>query len=294
MKLGTIILALMLTTSFAQAKTKVIYGEDNRLDIFETVNPMHLELAQSTAAMISRNSMDTDGDVTTITGSTLADRGICASERFAEQLTAANCSGFLVGPDLLVTAGHCITSQADCRNSDWVFGFAVTSGEQERTSFEVKTSDVYSCKEILERDLSRSNNNDYALIRLDRKVTDRQYLTVRSEGKVEQGTEIVVIGHPTGLPTKVADGAIVRNNSNSIYFSANLDTYGGNSGSAVFNAETGTVEGILVRGENDYVYDSSQGCRVSNRCADTGCRGEDVTRITNIRKLMDMVAAGEL
>lgn len=294
MKLGMMILALMLSTTFVQARTKVIYGEDNRLDIYQTVNPLHLELAQSTAAMISKISMRTDGETTTITGSTLAERGICASERFSEQITAANCSGFLVGPDLLVTAGHCITNQSDCKDSSWVFGFAVTSGEQERTSFDVKTSDVYSCKEILERDLSRSNNNDYALIRLERNVTDRPYLTVRSEGKISEDADIVVIGHPTGLPTKVADGASVRHNNNSVYFSANLDTYGGNSGSAVFNAESGVVEGILVRGENDYVYDSSQGCRVSNRCSDAGCRGEDVTRITNIRVLMDMVAAGEL
>lgn len=293
MKLGTIFLALMLSFS-VNANNKVIYGEDNRLDIFETVNPLHLELARSTAAMISKGALRTEGDITTITGTTLADRGICRSERFAEQLTAANCSGFLVGPDLLVTAGHCITSMNDCNGSNWVFDFAVSTGEQERTVFEVDSTNVYGCKEILDRDLSRSTNDDYALIRLDRAVTDRAPLTVRSTGKIEQGTEIVVIGHPTGLPTKVADGAQVRTNTNGVYFVANLDTYGGNSGSAVFNTETGVVEGILVRGENDYIYDAGQGCRVSNRCTDTGCRGEDVTRITNVGVLMDMIAAGQL
>jgi hypothetical protein len=66
---------------------------------------------------------------------------------------------------------------------------------------------------------------------------------------------------------------------------ANLDTYGGNSGSPVFNHRTGEVEGILVRGENDYVYDPGQGCQVSNRCASDVCRGEDVTYITNVPTL---------
>ena len=61
---------------------------------------------------------------------------------------------------------------------------------------------------------------------------------------------------------------------------ANLDTYGGNSGSAVFNAKTGLVEGILVRGEQDYVQKGD--CRVSNVCPADGCRGEDVTKILSV------------
>jgi V8-like Glu-specific endopeptidase len=130
--------------------------------------------------------------------------------------------------------------------------------------------------------------NDYALIRLDRKVVGRTPLKYRKSGKIAEGQEIVVIGHPTGLPTKVAGGANVRENHRDVFFNANLDTFGGNSGSAVFNADTGEVEGILVRGEQDYEYDWSKGCRVVYKCTDDGCRGEDVTRITNIEALMNM------
>ena len=83
------------------------------------------------------------------------------------------------------------------------------------------------------------------------------------------------------MPTKIADGANVRNLQGK-FFQANLDTYGGNSGSAVFNVETGEVEGILVRGETDYVFNSALGCQVSNLCAADGCRGEDVTYISNV------------
>jgi hypothetical protein len=70
---------------------------------------------------------------------------------------------------------------------------------------------------------------------------------------------------------------------NNVYFRANLDTYGGNSGSAVFDANTGVVEGILVRGENDFVTRGS--CRATNYCPANGCRGEDVTHITNVQGL---------
>ena len=86
------------------------------------------------------------------------------------------------------------------------------------------------------------------------------------------------MGHPSGLPLKFANGAQVKDTSNASYFVANLDTYGGNSGSPVFNEDDGTVEGILVRGDTDFVRDN--GCFISNVCPTTGCRGEDVTRTT--------------
>jgi V8-like Glu-specific endopeptidase len=285
---SALILGLAMAFS-AQAGNKVIYGEDNRLDLFETGDALHAELAQSTAAMIAHSRITLLGDKATITGSPLSSRGICASEPFANQITAANCSGFLVGKDLLVTAGHCVKNSFDCSGSAWVFGFGVNSPDQQ--GHEIPATEVYRCAEVIETVLDRATSDDYALIRLDRAVTGRSPLKVRTDGKITEGTEIVVIGHPTGLPTKVAAGANVRDNSDSYFFVANLDTYGGNSGSAVFDAKTGTVEGILVRGENDYVYDSSQGCQVSNHCTNEGCRGEDVTRITNVKKLQEILAA---
>src|SRR3712207_7230060 len=55
----------------------------------------------------------------------------------------------------------------------------------------------------------------------------------------------------SGLPTKIADGArVVR--ANASFFEADLDTFGGNSGSPVFDARTNTVLGLLVRGATDY------------------------------------------
>jgi hypothetical protein len=44
------------------------------------------------------------------------------------------------------------------------------------------------------------------------------------------------------------------------------------------------VEGILVRGDTDYIQ-SDKGCRVSNVISQTEGRGEDVTYITNIEAL---------
>lgn len=144
---------------------------------------------------------------------------------------------------------------------------------------------MYSCKELVHSELSGPTDSDFAIIRLERKVVGRNPLPIRKQGKVSVGDGLVVIGHPSGLATKVAGGAFVRDDSPKPYFIANLDTYGGNSGSAVFNSDTGLIEGILVRGEQDFSYNN--GCYISNVCPADGCRGEDVTRVSEILNYVD-------
>lgn len=276
------VFAMSFAASASDSQIKVIYGDDNRLDVFESPNEAYVTLSRSTAAMIPNASLRTQGTETVLSGPTMVSRGFCADERFSHQITAAMCSGFLVGNKYLVTAGHCITSESDCASNKWVFDYKVEDATQSGVT--VANSNVYSCKRIISRSLDRMTQDDYAYIELDRAVTDRAPLTFRKTGSIKAGDDILVIGHPTGLPTKITDGAKVRALKGK-FFTANLDTYGGNSGSAVFNATTGVVEGILVRGENDYISDS-RGCRASNICPENGCRGEDVTYITNIKELM--------
>jgi len=78
-----------------------------------------------------------------------------------------------------------------------------------------------------------------------------------------------MLGHPTALPLKVDMGGEVKAVEQTT-FNANTDSFGGNSGSAVLNAATGLIEGILVAGYTDYVQDGS--CSRPNVCDDdTGC-----------------------
>ena len=275
------VLCSLVTALSAFAEDRVIYGEDNRKDLYEPTNDeMLLKLARSTSILVKDSSLTRNqaapGKVT-LSKKTLRDTvNVCETERFSKQINPGFCSGFLVGPDLLVTAGHCITDQNSCDGTSMIFGFGLDKEDRDLTS--VSENEVYHCKSIVKREYQGSNvGRDYSVVKLDRPVVGRAPLKIRREGAVQVGDKIAVIGHPIGLPTKISDGAAVRSvKADQPFFMANLDTYGGNSGSAVFSMVTGEVEGILVRGETDFV--TKNGCLVSNICKDNGCRGEDVTK----------------
>lgn len=257
----------------------VIYGSDGRQDLYQTSTALKL-LADSTVALIKNSDLTEQSGKTLIKGKSFASAyQLCSSEKFREQNISAFCSGSLVESDTIITAGHCITSQSDCVNTSFVFGFAVKSAGVLPT--QVNSNEVYRCREIIHRVLENSGV-DYAVIKLDRAVTNHAILKVRRTGEASIGDPLLVIGHPAGLPTKITTGGKVRSTANSGYLVTNLDTYGGNSGSAVFNAQTLEIEGILVRGEQDFV--SQGGCNVSKVCTDDSCRGEDVTRISVLRQ----------
>ena len=280
---GLVFLSVVLSNNLSHAISKipgVIYGKDDRAEVVDTSDTLMIEKAKSTAGMFlnSNLSLQTNGTYK-VTGKTLVQRGWCSSERFSAQLTSPVCTGFLVAPDILATAGHCVSSNTDCKNYSWAFDYKLNANTDTTTS--IPKNSVYKCKAIISSVNSSTSKNDYALLRLDRKVLDRLPLEIRKSGKIADNANLVLIGHPKGLPMKIAPGAWVRSNSATNYFVANTDSYAGNSGSPIFDATTGIVEGILVRGDADYVTTSS-GCYVSNVCSDTGCSGEDATRTTSL------------
>lgn len=273
--LAATLLALSVTAQ-ANMTPKVIYGDDNRADVYEVERSDLRELADSTVAMIPNAKLTQRNNAFAITAKTYGpDYNLCQSEPYYNQPSAAMCSGFLVGDDMIATAGHCINSST-CGQNSFVFGFKMNGQNQAPT--EVPASEVYRCKQVIAQELT--NNQDYALVKLDRPVRGHRVLSMANSVPAV-GDDIFVIGHPAGLPTKVAAGAKVRKQERG-YFVANLDTYGGNSGSAVFEAKTMSVVGILVRGEEDFEYSSEKQCRMSKRCGNGSCRGEDITNINYI------------
>lgn len=279
-----------------RVKPKVVYGTDNRVDIYNELDSAWVERASSTVALFLSSSVKSDpaGGYSISLSSYGASQQLCPTEPFYTQVTGSFCSGALIAPDIIMTAGHCMRAKVACATTKFIFDYGYKTPYDNLSHAE--EDNVYSCKEVIHAEQSYTTLADFALVRLDRPVVGRSPLPIRKQGDVQVGDPLTVIGNPTGIPTKIAGGAAVRKNDAASYFVANTDTYGGNSGSAVFNSGTGLIEGILVRGEADFVY--AGGCYRSNVCKEDGCRGEDVTRISllypylNLEELPD--AASEI
>ena len=255
---------------------KVIYGVDDRKEIKDLLDEMIKSNADSVVGIFDFDQIVSNGDGTSslVLRSYQDSFRLCSNELFSPQLIGPSCTGFLIAPDMIATAGHCIDG-SNFLMKRFVFGFEIIDGNNAKTT--IPDSDIFQAAGIIDHRLETSGS-DYAIVKLDRPVTGHNALTLNGSRKIRDNENLYVIGHPSGLPKKFADGAVVRDNTPSTHFVSNLDTYGGNSGSPVFNANTHEVEGILVRGENDFVV--VNGCGRSQVCPTTGCRGEDVTRVS--------------
>lgn len=287
-------------------ENEVIYGEDDRVETGSSKSEDYKTWAKSTAAYIPNfrlKKLKNGGwQLRKERIKTLKDAmSLCPGQRFEKRPAASYCSGFLVGPNILITAGHCVTGGRmgeSCRSFKWVFNYKIKKGE-DPFSMKFSKDEVYRCKEVYEAKFDRQMKEDWAIVVLDRPVKGRKPLKRRRSQKkmVKANTPLAIIGHPWGIPSIVADSAKVLpvNTEKKNYFSANLDSFQGNSGAAVFNAKSGMVEGFLVRGKIDatYAYHPQHGyCGTINRCDDSGekcqaidrLQGEEVHRIAAIDK----------
>lgn len=268
---------------------KGIYGTDDRMDEYQVANAQLKAIGNSTAAIISLYDLTNNGDGSySIPNDTLADfylnefgNELCPDEPFRDQPAPALCTAFLVAPDIMVTTGHCIDSSDTCSDVAFVFGFKMLNSTTTVTSFDA--SEIYYCSGVIAK--MQTADSDWALIRLDRDVTNHSPIPVRHSGLIGDVQDVSVIGHTLGLPLKYAGNAWVQENLNAQNFQVNLDTFMGNSGSPVVNMDTYEVEGLLFAGNADFVTDGD--CDRSAQCPDSGCPGwEKVTRTTEFSNLI--------
>jgi hypothetical protein len=264
---------------------KAIYGFDHRLDEYQVQDVNLLNIGDATVILVERDSLEeTPEGRYSLSTVTLAEdiRGLCPDEPYADEPVGGWCSGFLVAPDIVASAGHCIFCNLDINDIAFVFGFVMQDSNTAVTTLDADA--VYFAKEVI---ALQNGNPDWSLIQLDRPVSGHMPLPLRQHGSIPDKQPVMVIGHPRGLPRKYDMGGIVRDNWMPTYFSANVDTYGGNSGSAVLNQETLVVEGILVRGGSDFIEDTENGCLRSQTYPDTGSPfWEESSRVTAFSALI--------
>jgi len=284
----------------ASERPRAIYVRDDRIDaefvggvlIHPKMKAIHKAI-RATVAIVPRTRL-----IPTATGYRLqlcayrpmSGLPLCKGEAFAKQRVGAHCSGFLIAPDKIATAGHCITWQdvhefdpnPDSNKYAVVFNFETKDGV-EREDF--REDEVYEIRRLIERYKEGSGDGlrDFAVIELRQGVPTSIAVPLRLAGPVglpvHKDTQLGVIGHPDGLPKKVSfcdNTNRAMEEGRGTIFRGQLNTFHGNSGSPVlFYDEPDVVAGILVEGEKDFAVDSASACvRTVVYASDQMCKDE--------------------
>ncbi len=265
---------------------RVIYGEDDRLEASQ-VDSSVLDSARTAVAMVTPwsrldcNATRDDCDLIARTPEDVLGAPLCFGADFADQPVGHQCTGFLVGEDLLVTAAHCVEGRA-CEDLAFVFDYEINRNG----TLHAESLQPLGCEEILyER---RDAFEDIALVRLDA-AADATPLCIEREEFPEVGTPLATIGHPLGLPKKTSDGGTATDAAFGDRFGNTVDAAVGSSGGPVFDRRTMRAYGAVVTApEESWVYDGFNRCYFWNSCPEGGC-GNAVNGASSTRSIEHLV-----
>lgn len=297
-------------------------SEDQRKEVYEIPNPRIHSQTPSVGCIIERKKLHhrDDDDYELRTSSfTLDDyvhgifrRRLVPNHLFATQPVIGNGTAFLVGEDLVLSAGHCFFKENQLlqplKNLRIVFRFDI-SRKSKGVSTQFPKRDVYGIKKVIayeERGNAKKKlkkiiplygrekgaKADWALLQLDRKVKGRAPLQIEFEKLSEKGNEsIYMLGHPSGLPLKYVGNAQILKKRIDGYYDVNLDAFGGNSGSPVFDAITSKVIAILIASPRDPQYDDFELCKdgLKSFYSNTSEVCQAITRLIAVKEYLQAV-----
>jgi hypothetical protein len=257
------------------------YGEDNRQQIGDANDPRVAQWARSIALVMNRHSL-LSASSTRLSANPLTlgqSYELCDGERFADEPVLGFCSSYLVAPDLVATAGHCL-DRTVCESIAFVFDFHRGGASEDPSA--IPAANVYRCAEVLARQNAVGGGLDYALIRLDRPTTNRTPFALQATPP-PVGGRVALLGYPSGILAKVdLAGRVLRHEGHRIRTS--LDSFPGHSGGVVIDLATGAAFGVHVEGSSpSYVSDGA--CKRAAACEavtlDTGgsCDGAVETTV---------------
>ena len=273
-------ISLSLLLFLSLSSQAAIFGNDDR-SVLKPSSPFQPWARATAIAVLSTNvSINQSGTIDLDTD--VLDQ-MCKSEPLVSGPSLSySCTGFLIAPDLLVTAGHCVyavnnTTQTmenetgkACEAFSWLFDFQEDAAGKLKTKG-IHPDQMYKCKRIIYA-ANREGKpfDDYALIQLARPVKGRAPYQINAGALNPK--ELRMIGFPFGTSMKLTrGGSVLLNNPARQSFITNLDAFEGNSGSPVFN-EKNQVVGILVGGTPSLntTPDERLQCERLNRCNQQG------------------------
>lgn len=261
-----------------------IYGVNDIIEVSASQDEKVKILSRSVLVQISNSTLNMY--LSGRTPRTLRQSLLCEDEPFIDQPLLGNCTGFLITSTTFLTALHCFAN-SPCSEHKWVFDVQLHNPED--LSVDIKENSIYSCKRVISQNYI--HNLDYALVELDRPVTDRAPLELDLQ-PVTRVAPILSLHAPRGLPLKLSRG-VIRDTMEVNHFTSAIDLMRGSSGGPVIDAATYKVIGIVAQGDADYETQDEPFCQRYKKCPENGCRGEYSTRLSQIPNLREHIAAPE-
>ncbi|CBW27139.1 putative periplasmic protein [Halobacteriovorax marinus SJ] len=287
------------TCDSSKSNVKAIYGADNRVSVCSEGNDTEDREKMKAVAMFIDSSQlifagNLEGkkvykiDSQTLGGFLSEESGYktCSSLRYKDEVAPGFCTGFLINEngrnDELMTAGHCIES-GKAQNIRVIFTVAadgrkvISRNEAYENDIFVTEDQVFGIQENLEF------SSDMTIAKLDREVQNVEALEISRKEYFQDGTELKMMGHPAGLRMKVASGEVKHDGYGYDTITAHIASYGGNSGSPVFDEETGEVAGVLVSGQQDFELqiENDEYCVGDKVYSEFDAGGEKVLKVRN-------------
>lgn len=273
------------TRQLEENSKRGIWYEDHRMDCFGITDERVKKNANGVAAIVfEKNLIDEKNGFSTLKIKNYGKSfNLYENEAFREQPVTVGrvCTGFLVKNNVIATAGHC-ACENNVTDLRIVFGYKMLDPYTAVTR--IPRENIYKGVKIIHKVLNREvNKSDWALVQLDREVKGREVVTL-SKDKIASEQPVYVMGYPSGLPLKYAPGAKVRGFENA-FFTADLDTYMGSSGSPVFNADTHEVIGIVVHGDTrDFRWTGKGWTSIIYPRRDINSKGPHCTKVSEFIK----------
>lgn len=254
--------------------TGVLYGEDTREDLSKNGN--YANIASATAILVEGRKMTLQGDLWSVDSQALDKHyPLCPDEKFLKQQALGFCSGVLIAPNKVLTAGHCMANKERCEDTKFLFGWNL----QKSLVKTVRDGEVYHCQKVIAQETHRAKGIDYAIVELDRDVEGVTPVKIAEEKTLVRGEAVISLSYPLGIPLKKDMGKVAEYSVEKSFFKVEVDTFAGSSGSPLFNTNDELI-GILSTGMEDFLEDdiyriqTEGGCLNIHRCKNGPCFGE--------------------